>query len=159
MRTIAHYTSRFLFTLSLILLACTQNGQFELDDGKQHSLDDFSGRWILINFWAEWCSPCLEEIPAVNQLYRNAAELNLVVIGVSYDPLETKQLHSIMSEWKIEYPVMKTVPSPILPFTLPQTLPTNYLLDPKGKVVAKLVGKQTYSSLVRAIQQAKSINL
>ncbi|MCW8880612.1 MAG: TlpA family protein disulfide reductase, partial [Kangiellaceae bacterium] len=119
------------------------------------SLDDFRGKWVVVNFWAEWCSPCIEEIPELNRLAAESDELNIVVLGVSYDPIENDALSGLVRKLNIEYPVMATDPAPILPFTLPPTLPTNYLLTPDGEVIAKLVGTQNYESLVLALTKAK----
>ncbi|WP_444994262.1 TlpA family protein disulfide reductase [Aliikangiella sp. IMCC44359] len=155
MKTIAYFFSRILITLCFIVTGCSQNGQFTLLDGQTHTLDDFSGQWVVINFWAEWCAPCLEEVPALNQLSSAGNELNVKVIGVSYDPLSLEQLRHVVTKWKIGYPVIATEPVPILPFDLPPTLPTNYLLNPDGEVVKTLVGKQDYESLSYAIHLAK----
>ncbi|MET1253646.1 TlpA family protein disulfide reductase [Aliikangiella maris] len=156
MKTIAYFIRTILFGFGLILTGCTQNGQFTLLDGKSYSLDDFSGQWVIINFWAEWCSPCLEEIPELNKLANQEQAFKVTVIGVSYDQLTLNQLTDTVKKWQIEYPVIATEPVPILPFELPPTLPTNYLLNPDGKIVAKLVGTQTYESLNAAILKAQN---
>lgn len=158
MKTIAYLVRRILITLCLIVSGCSQNGDFTLLDGQKLSFDDFNGRWVIVNFWAEWCAPCLEEVPELNRLARSSGELNVAVLGVSYDPLKPSELKSLVEKWQLEYPVMNTEPVPILPFGLPETLPTNYLLDPRGQVVAKLIGKQDYQSLVEALKQAKTVH-
>lgn len=156
MKTIAYLMTRILITLCLIVSGCSQNGQFTLLDGQKLSFDDFAGQWVVVNFWAEWCAPCLEEVPELNRLARAEEEHNIAVIGISYDPLKPNELKNLVQKWQLEYPVMNTEPVPILPFGLPQTLPTNYLIDPQGRVAAKLVGKQNYNSLVDALNQAKT---
>jgi len=155
MKTIAYLSTRILIPITLFVTGCSQNGEFTLLNGQKHSLDDFKGSWVVINFWAEWCAPCLEEIPALNRLAKVGEQQGITVIGVSYDPLNTTELKAVTEKWQFQYAVMATEPVPILPFKLPATLPTNYLLDPDGQVVSKLVGKQDYESLVRAIEQAK----
>ncbi len=155
MKTIAYFFGRFLITTTLILAGCGQNGQFEFLNNEKHSLDDYKGQWLFVNFWAEWCAPCLEEVPALNTMYSQSTTLNLMVIGVSYDPLDSVTLNNIVKQWDIKYPVMKSDPIPILPFELPSTLPANYLLNPEGRVVVKLIGKQTASSLLEVLAIAK----
>ncbi|TQV84545.1 TlpA family protein disulfide reductase [Aliikangiella coralliicola] len=155
MKTIAYFFCLILFPAVLFISSCSQNGQFQLLDGKKYSLDDFEGQWLIINFWAEWCAPCLEEVPALNQIAANGESLNLKVIGVSYDPLPKNKLIEIIQKWEFKYAVMLTEPTPILPFGLPPTLPSNYLISPDGQVVHKLVGTQTVESLEKALNHAK----
>ena len=153
MKTIAYFVQ--LFVISLLLLACSKNGEFRLLDGKDTSLDDYSGQWLVINFWAEWCAPCLEEIPELNLIHKEREAYNVSVIGVSYDPIANEELIARVKKLGFEYPVMATNPVPILPFSLPQSLPTNYIIDPSGQVAAKLIGTQTHESLIEALKKAK----
>ncbi len=155
MKTIAYFFTFVLSGMTLILTGCTQNSEFSLLNGEKKHLSDYSKDLVIINFWAEWCAPCLEEVPALNQLHHESTELNVAVIGVSYDQLESAKLREVVQKWDIQYPVMATEPVPILPFGLPETLPTNYLLRPDGEIVAKLIGKQDLESLKRAIEAAK----
>lgn len=117
--------------------------------GKQ--LDSYQGKWLIFNFWAEWCAPCLKEIPELNLLYQQRKSLNLEIIGISYDPLENDNLRQLAQKWAIEYPIMATDPVPYLPFTLPKSLPGNYIVNPKGELVAKLKGEQTFESLSKLL--------
>lgn len=137
----------------MLLISCSSQSDFLTLDGKEHKLNDYLGKWVIINFWAEWCAPCLEEIPELNSLHQQREKHNLVIIGVSYDPLEIKELHSIVKKWDIQYPIMSTKPSPILPFGLPKTLPGNYIINPEGEVVAKLSGTQTKEKLIGYIAE------
>ncbi len=124
--------------------------------GERKSLDDYRGQWLLVNFWAEWCSPCLEEFPELNQLAQAKSEQGIQVIGISYDPLSNTDLKQKVEDLNILYPVMATDPVPVLPFGLPPTLPTNYLISPQGEVVAKLVGKQSAHSINKVIQEYRA---
>ena len=53
-------------------------------DGKQVSLSDFRGKWVIVNYWATWCPPCLEEIPGLVDLYDNNRD-KLVVLGIDHE--------------------------------------------------------------------------
>lgn len=156
MKTIAYLFKKILFSGCLLLAACSQNSRFELLDGRHFSENDFNGRWMLINFWAEWCAPCIEEIPELNKLASFENELNLVVIGISYDQMNNARLQSLVDKLNIKYPVMATEPSPILSFDLPQTLPSNYLISPQGKIITIMSGKQTFESVKRFLDIAKT---
>ncbi|MGX5173746.1 TlpA family protein disulfide reductase [Aliikangiella sp. IMCC44653] len=160
MKTIAQIRNKLLFGCFLAILAtlsaCQENNQFTLldGDGAKVSLSQYKGNLIIINFWAEWCAPCLEEIPALNQVHQENNQT--IVIGVSYDQLSKDELKSIVTKWDFKYPVMATSPSPILPFSLPKTLPTNYIVNSKGEVLLMLEGKQDHNSLNLALNQLKN---
>ncbi len=137
-------------------MACSPNSEFRLLNEGNYRLKDFSGQWVIINFWAEWCAPCREEVPELNQLSLESDKLNLKVIGISYDKIDNQGLLKIAKSWDMAYSIMASEPIPILPFSLPPTLPTNYILNPDGEVAVKLVGKQTKETLELALSSAKS---
>jgi len=156
MKTIAYFTRVILLSLAFIVTGCSDNTQFTFLNGDSHTQSDYNGQWLVVNFWAQWCAPCIEEIPEINRLAADGSKTNLTVIGVSYDDLTNQALLKIVKEVNIQYPVIATDPIPILSFSLPPTLPTNYIINPEGEVVVKLVGKQTYESLKKAVEDAKT---
>jgi len=158
-KTIAYKSTIILFISALFIAGCSQNGEFMLLNGEKRSLDDYQGSWVVVNFWAEWCSPCLEEVPELNAIHNNEQVGDIQVIGVSFDPLDNQKISEIVIKWNIDYPVMASEPVPILPFGLPAQLPTNYLINPQGEVVKKLVGKQNAESILKAIETIKSNKL
>ena len=141
----------------ILISSCSKNGEFELLDGRKQSIDDYSGQWLVINFWAEWCSPCIKEIPELNRLASLSGEYNVAVIGVSYDLVPNQKLIKDTKKLNFQYPVMATDPVPILPFKLPASLPTNYIISPDGTIAAKLVGTQDFDSLIKELKKAKAL--
>lgn len=156
MKTIACFRSRIFFLLILGLLGCSPNGEFVLLNGQKQSIDDYSGQWLVINFWADWCAPCREEVPELNLLSVLGNKLNTKVLGISYDPLANKKMREVVEQMNIKYPVIASEPTPILPFSLPKTLPTNYIINPNGELVDSLIGKQTLLSIKTALEKAKA---
>jgi peroxiredoxin len=68
-------------------------------DGKTVELKQFRGKPVLLNFWATWCAPCKEEMPELEQLYRQYKDQGLVVLGVSVDdPTSVKQVPDLLKE-------------------------------------------------------------
>lgn len=159
MKTIAYFKLMVLCFTFALSQSCSQNDDFFLLDGSGHSLSEYRGQWLIVNFWAEWCAPCREEVPQLNQLFRNAQELNLTIIGISYDALENKQIERIVNQWGMEYPVVASDPMPVLPFRLPKSLPSNYILNPEGELVMRLSGKQSVQSLTKLLNSLKKENL
>ncbi len=143
----------YLFTLlTFALVACQQSSQFQLLNGQQKSLTDYQGDWLLINFWAEWCPPCLKEIPELNALQAQGIE----VIAVSYDKLTNQELAAQKKKYQIEYQIMATEPMPYLPMERPSGLPANYLFTPEGQMIGPLLGKQDKASIMALIEKIEA---
>ncbi len=83
----------WLAGLLLALVASWAQADFKMTDtnGKAHSLSGYKGKWVLVNYWATWCPPCLEEIPDLIALHENQKN-NLVVLGVALDYRSAKQV-------------------------------------------------------------------
>lgn len=138
---------------ALLLAACTDPPP-QLPGNLLASLDkgDYQGQWVVINYWAEWCKPCIKEIPELNALDRKYEQV--AVLGVNFDAARGDELQAQISQLGIEFPVLLEDPSPALGTQKPQVLPTTLILDPDGKLVASLVGPQDLASLALATGQA-----
>lgn len=139
----------WLAGLLLALFASwAQAGGFKLTDtdGKTHTLDGYKGKWVLVNFWATWCPPCLEEIPDLIALHGDKKN-NLVVIGIAMDYRNARQVTDFADGLLVDYPIVlgnARVAGQIGPV---QGLPTTYLYNPDGKMVAQQVGAITRESV------------
>jgi thiol-disulfide isomerase/thioredoxin len=131
------------FVLALMALGA-QAADFKVTDtqGKTHTLSGYKGKWVLVNYWATWCPPCQEEIPDLIALYENKKN-NLVVIGIAMDYNDPKQVTAFADSMLMSYPIVlgnAKVAGQIGPV---QGLPTTYLFNPEGKMVAQQVGAIT----------------
>ena len=115
-------------------------------DGKTHSLAGYKGKWVLVNYWATWCPPCLAEIPDLIELHENKKN-NLVVIGIAVDFRAAKQVTDFAQSMKVTYPIVLGSPEVINQIAPVQGLPTTYLYNPEGKMVAQQVGPVTLESV------------
>jgi thiol-disulfide isomerase/thioredoxin len=139
-----------LFIGSLALTAHA----FNLTDskGKVHRLSDYRGKWVLVNFWATWCPPCRREIPDLESLYENKKN-NLQVIGVALDYHDPQRVLDFAKQMMISYPVvlgnykMAAQVGPV------DALPTTYLYNPRGELVAYNVGALTKGMVERYIRR------
>jgi thiol-disulfide isomerase/thioredoxin len=115
-------------------------------DGKTHTLSGYKGKWVLVNYWATWCPPCLEEIPDLIALYENKKN-NLVVIGVAMDYRNAKQVTDFAKGLLVEYPIVLGNAQVVRQIGPVQGLPTTYLYNPEGKMVAQQVGLITRAAV------------
>lgn len=107
-----------------------------------------SGRWLVVNYWAVWCKPCVHEIPELNALAK--AEPRLLVVGINYDGVGQNELMKQREQLAISFPLLVSDPSQ-LGIEKPAVLPTTYLIDPAGQVVMSLIGPQSKASILFAL--------
>ena len=131
-------------TLALLLCACGA----EPPAATAVTLENSSGTWRVINYWAQWCKPCIKEIPELNELAREHP--GITVLGVNYDGATGEQLAQQVAELGIAFTNLDTDPAAELGMERPRVLPTTVILTPTGKLSATLVGPQTVASLLRA---------
>jgi len=134
----------WLAGLLLALAASWAQADFKMTDttGKSHSLSGYKGKWVLVNYWATWCPPCLEEIPDLIALHENQKN-NLVVLGVALDYRSAKQVTDFADGLLVTYPIVLGSPKITNQIGPVQGLPTTYLFNPDGKMVAQQVGAIT----------------
>jgi len=113
---------------------------FTLNDmeGNSHTLSQYRGQVILIDFWATWCPPCVVEIPHFVKLYNKYNEKGFVILGASLDNNE-KKLKSFVSNQAMNYPVLVNAGNVSSKYAI-QAIPTAYLIDKQGKIEKKFVG-------------------
>ena len=131
-------------TLAPLLCACGA----EPPASTAVTLENSSGTWRVINYWAQWCKPCIKEIPELNELAREHP--GITVLGVNYDGATGEQLAQQVAELGIAFTNLDTDPAAELGMERPRVLPTTVILTPTGELSATLVGPQTVASLLRA---------
>lgn len=146
-----------LLTLVLASVVWTHSAQaFTLVDsnGKTHALAQYKGKWVLVNFWATWCPPCLEEIPDLNALHENKKN-NLVVLGIAMDYSDPKTVFQFADQLMVNYPIILGDRKMAAQIGAITGLPTTYLYNPQGKMVAYNVGALTRQAVERYIANKK----
>ncbi|WP_425056026.1 TlpA family protein disulfide reductase [Pseudomonas abyssi] len=135
-----------LLCASVLLAACDAAGPWRDQHGQSVEAAALSQGRVLVNYWAEWCGPCRDELPELNRL---AAELPVGrVLGVDYDGATGKQLRQTSERMGIAFPVLGDDFVQDFELPRPQVLPTTYLLDAEGRIVGVLQGPQHYDSLM-----------
>ena len=134
---------RFIGLLLLLLAAwATQAAGFTLKDstGKTHTLDQYKGKWVLVNFWATWCPPCLKEIPDFVSLYEARKSQNFMALGIAIDYQDPKEVTDFVKKLSMSYPLVMGDDKIMAQFGDVVGLPVSFLYDPQGKLVLKKIG-------------------
>lgn len=140
---------RFLAALIIAFsLTGCQSDQKELNSP---SISDYQGQWVVINYWAKWCKPCIKEIPELNEFDRKFDHAS--VLGVNYDGAVGEDLAQQIRDFSIEFPVLEEDPALELGTQRPSVLPTTLILNPDGELTATLVGPQSVMTLAQATEQ------
>jgi peroxiredoxin len=110
--------------------------------GQTFDLTSQRGNVVIINFWATWCSPCREEMPALDAFYRRYHDKGLVMIGLSADRLHARsEVSKAMQSYS--YPAAMMRDAQTNGFGSPYILPTTFVVDRDGIVRAKLTPDET----------------
>jgi cytochrome c biogenesis protein CcmG/thiol:disulfide interchange protein DsbE len=115
------------------------------DTGKTVTARDYGGKLLLLNFWATWCPPCIEEIPGLNEMSRQLGPKGLVILGVSVDKDEAVYRKFLQTS-PLAYLTARDPEQNINQSYGTIQYPESYLIDRNGKVVEKYISVQPWAS-------------
>ncbi len=113
--------------------------------------DTETNSWRVVNYWSQWCAPCRVEIPMFNELSKELAHSEVVIVGVNFDEDPQPVTLDIAQELGIEFPTLTVEEVLQLELRPPDVLPTTYILSSSNEIVAKLIGQQTRQDIVEAL--------
>jgi peroxiredoxin len=119
-------------------------------DGKAHSLADYRGKIVLLNFWATWCVPCRDEMPIFVEVQKKFGQHNVVVLAASLDDARTqKYVQKFVKTYKMDFPVLLDASAELMAqFGLGETVPSTIFLDTQGNIVDKIQGQARRKDLL-----------
>jgi len=134
--------------------------EYELPDidGKTQSMKQYLGKWVVVNYWATWCSTCRKEFPELIALHENSDDKNIAVVGINFETISNQNLKKFIAHQGITYPVLRSVPVPVTAIGKVPALPATYIIDPEGEVVAGSIGLITRQDINNYIAKKKSEN-
>ena len=111
-------------------------------DGSARKLSDYAGRPIMLNFWATWCGPCIEEMPMLDAYQRELGAANLQIVGIAQD--DPAAVAEFLGEVPVSYPVLLDEPGPrdlsVRYGNVRNVLPYSVLIAANGEIVAQRAG-------------------
>lgn len=141
-------------TASLLLGGCGVD--YGLDqNGNAVKAEQIEGRWVVLNYWAEWCGPCRTEIPELNAAAKDWQAQGIIVLGVNFDGLRGDELKKASQALGIDFTVLADDPAERYDLPRSEALPVTYIIDDKGKVREQLMGEQTAEGLAEKIKVLK----
>jgi cytochrome c biogenesis protein CcmG, thiol:disulfide interchange protein DsbE len=113
--------------------------------GKPGHLTDLKGKVVVLNFWATWCPPCVEETPSLNRLQKHIESRNALVLGVSIDE-DPAAYEKFLKDYGIVFPTFREPTRKLaLDYGTP-VFPDTYVIDRHGKILRKFYGPQEWDS-------------
>lgn len=137
----------FFAFLLISLTACPSKPDATDSHNNPIYLSDYRGKWVIINYWATWCPPCLKELPELDALSKQQKE-KLIVLGVNFDGLPNAELQRFADKLHLTFPLLSNFPSQKLGIEDIPSLPLTLIVDPQGKLSKTLYGPQTQKSLL-----------
>lgn len=154
------FNSAYAITIDEIIQATKDDKiitvpDFSLTDmnGNIHTDKSTKGKYLVINFWATWCPPCLKEIPAFVEFYEKNKD-NVLILGLDYEQADKKAIQDFTDTFMVNYPIIlfddKNGPQ-FAGFGEVFGMPTTYIYNPKGILVDFKMGEIDIKSLEKAI--------
>jgi thiol-disulfide isomerase/thioredoxin len=124
--------------------------------GQTLNLEDYRGRVVLMNFWATWCPPCVEEIPSLGRLQEKLPRNEFVVLSVDVGE-EASAVEAFLKEVPADYPIMLDPEGTTVPDWELRAFPTTFILDRNGRIRLAYFGGLTWDSEEVVVQVRKLI--
>jgi len=129
---------------------------FAAIDGQEYKLSDFNGKWVVINYWATGCLPCVKEISMLSTFYRQHQRQNdVAVLGINFEQIDEEKVTKFVQFNQVPFPILLADPDEIGLFGWVRQLPTTYIVSPEGQWVHQHVGQLNLASLEQWIRQGR----
>ena len=114
-------------------------------DGQMVSLADYRGKVVLLNIWATWCPPCLEEMPSMEKLYQELKGEGFEILAVSIDESGAQDVLPFMKKHKLSFPALTDSRGAIKNLYQTTGVPESFIIDKDGILVEKVIGPRNWA--------------
>lgn len=110
--------------------------------GEKLTLQDFKGKKILLNFWASWCGPCKQEMPAMQKVYEQMKEeqIEIIAVNLTFGEENSNDAKSFADEYKLTFPIPLDINGEVQEKYQIYPIPTSYFIDEAGIIRSKYIG-------------------
>jgi len=137
--------SKIIQLFCLLLLFACQKNDIEVFNGSNTNLTKLEGSWVVINYWADWCAPCIKEIPELNEFANENKDI--LVFTFNFDQLDQEDLAPVANKFNIKVPSLVTHPRDIWGIQTPPAVPATFFINPNGELSLSLFRPQTKDAL------------
>ena len=147
--------NKIISLFCLILIISCQKADIDLHNSKGMVSENLKGQWVMINYWADWCPPCLKEMPELVAFA--SANKDVQVFAFNFDQLDGEDLDYEINKFGVDLPSILSHPRDIWGIESPATLPATYFINPEGEIVQSLFRPQTQESLEDIFRSLKEV--
>jgi thiol-disulfide isomerase/thioredoxin len=141
-----------LICLFSLTLDASESSDYQLVDmdGNIHRVSDNRGKWLVINFWASWCPPCIKEMPEIERFYQENKS-TAQVWGVTFEDSDKEKIQQFVAQLGVTYPILGYGQDPLTGFGDVNVLPTTFVIDPDGLFFHRFEGPITAQDIINII--------
>ena len=129
----------------LFLIIGCQNNDIKVLNGSDTSFEKLQGKWVVVNYWADWCAPCIKEIPELVEFAEENTDI--LVYAFNFDELDSEDLAPIAKKFKVDIPSLISHPREIWGIETPPAVPATFFINPEGVLLKSFFRPQTKDSL------------
>ncbi len=150
----ALYNLILIFASTLVTATAGEEQDYSLKDLNDitHRVSDLKGKFLVMNFWATWCSPCIHEMPELEKFYQNHKN-TAVVWGITFEDSDLESIKSFVKKLNVTYPILGYGQDPETGYGQVNVLPTTFIIDQDGKFLHRFEGPITEQDIIGVINQ------
>jgi len=123
-------------------------------DGEQHSLSDYRGKTVIVNFWATWCPPCREEMPSMERAWNKIKDHDVIMVAINVGESEDT-VFTFLGDYPVTFTLLLDTSGEIIDQWPVKGVPTTFVVSPEGKLVYRAIGGREWDdeNLLKKIRQ------
>ncbi|MCP3852592.1 MAG: TlpA family protein disulfide reductase [Gammaproteobacteria bacterium] len=123
-------------------------------DGEKHSLADFKGKTVIVNFWATWCPPCREEMPSMERAWNKLKDHDVIMLAINVGEDEDT-VFTFLGDYPVSFTILFDTSGTMIEQWPVKGLPTTFVVSPEGKLVYRAIGGREWddADLLKKVQE------